>query len=304
MRTRLTLTLALLLTAPAARAQTPAPPAGTIEYDHVGALGSVRAVTDASGAVVRSYHYHAFGEGVGVEAGTDPLRFTGKPRDGETGLDYFGARYYSHRTGRFTTVDPVMLVDRNVADPQSWNRYSYAKNNPTRYVDPDGRVWETIWDVANLVHSGYRCLSGNGCRDAAWDAAATVIPFLPAGASKLVGSADEIVDAAKAARSLPAISASTIEAALATGAETGGRQGTAAFRALASHIDRGDPAFQGVAKTPESALGLVRSILSDPSRVAAGQRTVDVYNAAGQGVRLEIETGKFITFLDVSKATR
>ena len=80
--------LAALATTGAAHAQQP-----TIEYDHVDALGSVRAITDQSGAVVRTHHYHPFGEGVGVESGTDPMRFTGKPRDAGTGLDYFGARY-------------------------------------------------------------------------------------------------------------------------------------------------------------------------------------------------------------------
>jgi hypothetical protein len=73
---------------------------------------------------------------------------------------------------------------------------------------------------------------------------------------------------------------------------------------LLSHIQRGDPAFQGVARTKEAAIGLIRSILNDPSRVAAGAKTVDIYNASGQGIRLELQTGKFVTFLDASKATR
>jgi RHS repeat-associated protein len=261
------------------------PRAGVIEYYHVDALGSVRAVTNASGGTVRTHHYHPFGEGVGVEATTDPMRFTGKPRDGETGLDYCGARYFAPRIGRFTTVDPILLVDRSIADPQSWNRYSYTKNNPLRYVDPDGRIWETLWDVGNVVYSGYKCLTGSGCGDLAWDAAATMVPFVPAGASRVFGGADDALEVARGAKLLSTISASTIDVAVATGAEAAGRQGTVAFRALASHIDRGDSAFRGVAKTPESALGLIRSILSDPSRVAAGQQTVDVYNAAGQGVK-------------------
>jgi RHS repeat-associated protein len=63
--------------------------------------------------------------------------FTGKERDAETGLDYFGARYFSGAQGRFTSPDPLM-ASANVADPQSWNRYSYAGNNPLRYVDPLG----------------------------------------------------------------------------------------------------------------------------------------------------------------------
>jgi hypothetical protein len=39
------------------------------------------------------------------------------------------------------TVDPVMTLRQNVADPQRWNRYAYARNNPLKYVDPDGRDW-------------------------------------------------------------------------------------------------------------------------------------------------------------------
>jgi RHS repeat-associated protein len=99
----------------------------------------VRAVTDTTGTVVRTHDYHPFGEGVGVATGTDPVRFTGKPRDAETGLDYFGARYYAQGTGRFTTVDPVYTWNDNLSDPQLWNRYIYAKNNPSRFIDPDGR---------------------------------------------------------------------------------------------------------------------------------------------------------------------
>lgn len=64
-------------------------------------------------------------------------RFTGKERDAETGLDYFGARYYSGAQGRFSSPDPLM-ASANVADPQSWNRYAYAGNNPLRYTDPLG----------------------------------------------------------------------------------------------------------------------------------------------------------------------
>ena len=50
---------------------------------------------------------------------------------------YFGARYYASRTGRFTTVDPGH-VGGNIFDPQSWNAYAYARNDPLRFVDPTG----------------------------------------------------------------------------------------------------------------------------------------------------------------------
>jgi RHS repeat-associated protein len=62
---------------------------------------------------------------------------TGKERDAETGLDYFGAGYYSAAQGRFTSPDPVLSSAR-LWDPQSWNRYVYARNNPLRFIDEDG----------------------------------------------------------------------------------------------------------------------------------------------------------------------
>jgi RHS repeat-associated protein len=67
-------------------------------------------------------------------------RSTGKERDAETGLDYFGARYFSGAHGRFTSVDPSMLSVA-LRNPQSWNRYSYTLNNPLRYIDPNGELW-------------------------------------------------------------------------------------------------------------------------------------------------------------------
>ncbi len=63
--------------------------------------------------------------------------FTGKERDDESGLDDSRARFYSSAMGRFLSSDPenagVIL-----GDPQSWNGYTYARNNPLLYTDPDG----------------------------------------------------------------------------------------------------------------------------------------------------------------------
>ena len=66
------------------------------------------------------------------------LQFTGKERDAETGLDYFGARYYSGAQGRFLSVDPENS-GASSRDPQSWNAYAYSRNNPLKYTDPDGK---------------------------------------------------------------------------------------------------------------------------------------------------------------------
>ncbi|HNY42358.1 MAG TPA: RHS repeat-associated core domain-containing protein, partial [Bryobacteraceae bacterium] len=65
--------------------------------------------------------------------------FTGKERDAETGLDYFGARYFSGAQGRFTSTDPTVMTRARIFDPQQWNLYSYVRNNPLAYIDPDGR---------------------------------------------------------------------------------------------------------------------------------------------------------------------
>jgi len=68
--------------------------------------------------------------------------FTQKERDIETGLDYFGARYYASTQGRFTSPDPLLASGKSL-QPQSWNRYSYCVNDPLKYVDPKGLVWGT-----------------------------------------------------------------------------------------------------------------------------------------------------------------
>lgn len=72
------------------------------------------------------------------------MKFTGHERDlaspAGTGddLDYMHARHCSPVTGRFLSLDPQDSAKRS--QPQSWNRYAYALNNPIRYVDPDGQT--------------------------------------------------------------------------------------------------------------------------------------------------------------------
>jgi RHS repeat-associated protein len=64
-------------------------------------------------------------------------QFAGSEREAANGLDLMGARYYSSLQGRFTSTDPLMASGK-ASNPQSWNRYSYALNNPLKYVDPTG----------------------------------------------------------------------------------------------------------------------------------------------------------------------
>jgi RHS repeat-associated protein len=115
----------------------------TVIYYHTDAIGSVRAITDATGQVIARYDYQPFGEACGSTCGSDvpdTRQFAGKERDADTGLDYFGARYYEAVSGRFTTVDPILDIDQALLDPQQWNRYAYVRNNPLRFTDPDGKI--------------------------------------------------------------------------------------------------------------------------------------------------------------------
>ena len=63
-------------------------------------------------------------------------KFTGKERDTESGLDNFGARYDASSLGRFMTPDSPSYS--NHKNPQSWNLYAYALNNPVTFRDADG----------------------------------------------------------------------------------------------------------------------------------------------------------------------
>ncbi len=128
--------------------------AQTVEYYHLDALGSVRAITDQNAAVIERHDYLPFGEEWNPQPSIDARKFTGKERDLETGYDYFGARYLSSKTARFTTTDPSYTLTENLVDPQRWNRYSYVRNSPMRYVDPDGRVVRVADDKAlNIMKS-------------------------------------------------------------------------------------------------------------------------------------------------------
>ena len=75
---------------------------------------------------------------LGYGADSTRQKFTSKERDSETGLDFFGARYFAPVQGRFTSPDEP-LYDQYADEPQSWNLYSYVRNNPLVYVDPNGK---------------------------------------------------------------------------------------------------------------------------------------------------------------------
>lgn len=163
---------------------------------HLDHLGTPRLVTNANGQAVSRHDYTPFGleitsirqeqaRGYSREA---PLRFTGHERDFNTGTggentdytDYMHARYYRPGQARFLSVD---AGQPDVRKPQTWNRYSYAHNNPLRYVDPDGNIpVETAIDVVSFGASVYSLITAPSWANlgyAAWDAASIFLPYVP-----------------------------------------------------------------------------------------------------------------------------
>jgi len=138
-----------------------APPgSGGASYLTSDMLGSPRIVTGSSQEVKTRHDYLPYGEEIsagyggrttmqGYVPGSLQQKFTGKERDQETGLDYFGARYYSSTIGRFSSVDPVTIKKTRLLDPQRINLYAYVRGNPLKFLDPTGEDITIV--VTNIV---------------------------------------------------------------------------------------------------------------------------------------------------------
>ncbi|MBI5756419.1 MAG: Ig-like domain-containing protein, partial [Nitrospirae bacterium] len=107
-----------------------------IQYYASDILGSVTNTTDGNGDLHASYRYDAWGNIISsTGASVNSKTFTGHYLDRETGLYYFGARYYDPTLGRFISQDPLMGSPNA---PQSLHRYLYANDNPVRFTDLEG----------------------------------------------------------------------------------------------------------------------------------------------------------------------
>jgi len=120
----------------------------TTYFDHGDWLGTERVRTAVNGSVCESITSLPFGDGqstTGSCADASTRHFTGKERDPESNLDYFGARYYSSSLGRFATPDPLqpamsnsVVLNQFLTDPQAWDKYAYSLGNPITYRDQGG----------------------------------------------------------------------------------------------------------------------------------------------------------------------
>lgn len=124
--------------------------AETVVFYHNDISGSPLVATDSGGGLLWSETYKPYGQTYvnDPHASENKIGFHGKPFDPVTGLSYMGDRYYNPEIGRFTGVDPEDVRELN---PQSFNRYAYANNNPYKFVDPDGRLPVLIIPIATFI---------------------------------------------------------------------------------------------------------------------------------------------------------
>lgn len=194
-------------------------------YFHGDHLGSSGFVSDEHGRLTEHLEYFAFGETWVNEHPAQPTampyQYGGKELDDETGLYYYGARYYNPRTQLWASTDPILDTyldgDTNggVYNPVNLATYTYAYNNPVRLTDPNGEAvsWGDIGHAA-LDIAGLVPVIGEAAdlANAAWYAAegdyvnaglsaASAVPFAgyAATAAKVVKRGSDVVGAGRTA---------------------------------------------------------------------------------------------------------
>ncbi|UXI70443.1 RHS repeat-associated core domain-containing protein [Tahibacter amnicola] len=112
--------------------------AASLRYYHADGLGSTRLLTSEAGTNTDVYGYEAFGEldsAITQQASSNDFLYTGEQMDPNSGIYYLRARYMDPVAGRFTQQD---AFSGHVLDPLSLNKYVYASNLSSEYVDPSG----------------------------------------------------------------------------------------------------------------------------------------------------------------------
>jgi RHS repeat-associated protein len=118
---------------------------GLDHYRHSDWLGSARLTSSPSRTVLSTAAYAPFGENY-AQSGTADLSFTGQDQDTVSGVYDFDTREYNAAQGRWPSPDKAGLVAVDLTNPQSFNRYAYALNNPLSIVDPSGMCGDDFED--------------------------------------------------------------------------------------------------------------------------------------------------------------
>jgi len=143
-------------------------------YYHADHLGSSSVVTDKDGKFYEQLEYFPYGETwvhnkATAEQESTPYKFTSKELDPETGLYYFGARYYDGKLSRWTAADPAMVsylpIGNNkdsklpghggVYSTDNLDLYNYGGHNPIKFIDPNG-CWKdetqtVVYDKSGVI---------------------------------------------------------------------------------------------------------------------------------------------------------
>ncbi len=106
--------------------------AGTTSYYQSDVLSTITSLSNSTGTLSNTYNYDSFGK-LTASTGTitNPLQYTGREFDPETGIYYYRARYYDQNTGRFIGEDPIRFQG-------GIDFYAYTLNNPANWIDPFG----------------------------------------------------------------------------------------------------------------------------------------------------------------------
>ncbi len=126
-------------------------------YFHGDHLGGANVVTDKDGIKKEVTEYEPYGgfsrrDRYGAGAEVASFYFTGQRFDEESGLYYYNARYYMPEIGRFITADKIIP---SATDAQSYNRYSYTRNNPVNFIDPSGHFFHFLIDFILMAVASY-----------------------------------------------------------------------------------------------------------------------------------------------------
>ena len=125
----------------------------TTFFSHADWLGTERVRTNVGSGVYETCTNIVFGDWLNCSNNDpSPAHFTGQEHDFESGLDNFIARHLTSNMGRFMSPDPAN-AGTTLEAPQTWNAYSYALNNPLKYIDPSGL--DCIYLTDDGSHGGW-----------------------------------------------------------------------------------------------------------------------------------------------------